>query len=56
MHLADHNWLMEIKDPAARDGNRWTDVADGGNSGIFRLAVCVDYIVSMLGSLTMIGC
>ena len=39
VHPAEHNWLMEIKDPAASDGNRWTDVADGGSSGIFRCAV-----------------
>ena len=49
-----HNCPMDMREPDARVGNRWTSLAAEGKFGNLRFAVCVAWMLSLLGRRTLI--
>jgi hypothetical protein len=59
-HPLSHIWPTDSNECWANPGRMCARRADGGNEGIFKVAVCVDVIVSPLGRCTsngvVVGC
>ena len=53
VHPASHSWLMDSKEPDASELKMCVRLAYSGSWGISSRAVCVDCIVSALGSWTV---
>ena len=49
-----HSCPMDNKLPEAKEGNKWTDVAELGRDGKLIFAVWVDLILELLGRRTSI--